>query len=64
MQVRAGLVKSGFCVDRHLALDFMLQHAVIRYRELTGDEHAANRDLLELSLCARFAPPFNIKSER
>ncbi len=64
VQVRAGLVKSGFCVDRHLALDFMLQHAVIRYRELTGDEHAANRDLLELSLCARFAPPFNIKSER
>lgn len=63
-QVQSGLVKCGICKDRPEAVDFMLQHAVIFYREVPGDGHAANRDLLELSLCARFAPPFNIKSER
>ena len=63
-QVQYGLVKAGACADRGLAVDRMLRHCVIVYRELSGDENAANRDLLELSLCARFAPPFNIKSER
>jgi hypothetical protein len=42
----------------------MLEHAVIVYRELSGDVNVANRDILELSLVAGFAPPFNIKSER
>jgi hypothetical protein len=42
----------------------MLGHAVIVYRELSGDVNVANRDLLELSLLAELAPPFNIKSER
>lgn len=63
-QVQYGLVKAGICADRQIAVDFMLKHATIVYRELSGDEHAANRDLLELSMCAKFAPPFNIKSER
>lgn len=63
-QVQYGLVKSGVCEDRQEAVDFMLANATIFYRELSGDENAANRDLLELSLCAKFAPPFNIKSER
>lgn len=63
-QVQYGLVKAGICQDRQSAVDFMLKHASIVYRELTGDANAANRDLLELSLCARFAAPFNIKSER
>lgn len=62
-QVQYGLVKSRICTDRESAVRFMLQHAVIVYRELSGDEHTANSDLLEMSLCARFAPPFNIKSE-
>jgi hypothetical protein len=63
-QVQYGLYKSGMCETRPDAVAFMLRHAVIAYRTLPGDENAANRDLLELSLCARFAPPFNIKSER
>ncbi len=63
-QVQFGLVKSGICTDRQSAVDFMLKHATIVYRELSADEHTANRDLLELSLCANFGSPFNIKSER
>ncbi|MFA6545459.1 MAG: hypothetical protein WCS99_13655 [Limisphaerales bacterium] len=63
-QVQFGLVKSGICTDRQSAVDFMLKHATIVYRELSGDEHAANRDVVELSLCAKLASPFNIKSER
>lgn len=63
-QVQFGLVKSGICTDRQSAVDFMLKHATIVYRELSADEHTANRDLLELSLCAKFGSPFNIKSER
>jgi hypothetical protein len=63
-QVQYGLLKSGVCPSRSAAVEFMLLNAIIIYRTLPGDEHTANRDLLELSLCARFAPPFNIKSER
>ena len=29
-----------------------------------GESHAADRDLLEIKLIARYAPPFNIKAER
>jgi hypothetical protein len=63
-QVQHGLVNSGICDSLESAIHFMLNHAVIAYRELPGVENTANRDLLELSLCAQFAPPFNIKSER
>lgn len=63
-QVQFGLVKSGVCRDRQHAVNFMLEHATIAFRVLSGDTQAANRDLLELSLCAKLAPPFNIKSER
>lgn len=63
-QVQYGLVNSKICRNRSAAVKFMLEHSIIYYRDLHGDGHVANRDLLELSLCARFAPPFNIKSER
>ena len=42
----------------------MLDHATIAFRILNGIEHAANRDIIEISLCAKFMSPFNIKSER
>jgi hypothetical protein len=64
VQVQNGLVESETCQDRPSAISFMLEHAVIVYRELSGDANVANRDLLELSLVAAFAPPFNVKSER
>jgi hypothetical protein len=63
-QVRNGLVESGVCQNILSAIAFMLEHAVIVYLELSGDTNVANRDLLELSLVANFASPFNIKSER
>ncbi len=63
-QVQFGLIKSGISRDRHEAVEFMLQHGQIVYREFSGDTHVANRDLIEMSIFAKFAPPFNIKSER
>lgn len=63
-QVQNGLVDSGICNNRVEAISFMFMNALIKYRELPGDTHVANRDLLVHSLCAKFAPPFNIKSER
>ena len=63
-RVQYGLIKAVICADRQIAVDFMLKHATIVYRELSADEHTGNRDLLELSLCAKFGSPFNIKSER
>jgi hypothetical protein len=63
-QVRFGLTKSKIADGAKEALRLMEEKAVIVYHELHGVEHTANRDLLELSLCARFAPPFNLKSER
>lgn len=63
-QVKYGLIDSKVCEDLDDALRQLRHHARIIYTVLPGGEHCANRDILELSLCARFAPPFNIKSER
>jgi len=63
-QVQYGLVKCGACQNRKEAVTFMLNHARIAFHFLHGDERAANRDIIELSLCSRFMSPFNIKSER
>ncbi len=41
----------------------MLDHARIAYHIIHGDDHAANRDIIELSLCGKLMSPFNIKSE-
>lgn len=58
-----GLVKCGKCQDRPAAVTFMLDHASLAYCVLDGDENVANRDILEVALCALFRAPFNIKSE-
>lgn len=63
-QVQFGLIKSGLSQGRNEAVKFMVQHGRVVYREFSGDTHVVNRDLLEMSLIAQFAPPFNIKSER
>lgn len=64
VQVQQGLVNAKVCKDRRDAVDYMIAHATIVYRVLAGDDQAANRDLLEMSLCAKYGVPFNIKSER
>jgi hypothetical protein len=62
-QVQYGLVKCGICQNRKDADSFMLDHARIAYHIVHGDDQAANRDIIELSLCGKFMSPFNIKSE-
>ena len=56
--------------------DWLLKNCTLYFNKLQFDEEtgdgyfrstesrAADRDLLELSLIAKFAPPFNIKAER
>jgi len=64
-QVRFGLMDCGLhATQGDDALLALRRDARIIFTELSGPENCANRDLLELTLCARFAPPFNIKSER
>jgi hypothetical protein len=50
--------------DSKDALRALREHGRFCYTILTGFENCANRDVLEMALCARFGPPFNIKSER
>lgn len=63
-QVKYGMLDCRVADDIDSALRELRQHARIIYTVLDGPKHCANRDLLEMSLCAKFAPPFNIKSER
>jgi hypothetical protein len=64
-QVKHGLMDCGlYPDDEDGALRALREHGRIIYVELSGPEYCANRDILEMSLCARFGPPFNIKSER
>jgi hypothetical protein len=63
-QVKHGLIDCGLARNEESALRILREHARIIYTELSAPEHCANRDMLEMSLCTRFAPPFNIKSER
>ena len=63
-QVKHGLVDCGREPTEDSALRTLREHARIIYTELRGPENCANRDVLEMSLCGRFGPPFNIKSER
>jgi hypothetical protein len=46
------------------ALAYLRENGRVVYHVLNGPENCANRDIVELTLCARFKPPFNIKSER
>jgi hypothetical protein len=63
-QVKFGLVDCGLYADPDSALRAVRANARILYVVLPGPANCANRDVLEMSLCARYAPPFNIKSER
>lgn len=63
-QVKYGLIDCEVEADIDAALRLLREQAKIIYTVLPGPEECANRDILELSLCARFGPPFNIKSER
>jgi hypothetical protein len=62
-QVKYGLFDCGIHLEIDLALHSLRNHARLIYTVLPGAANCANRDILEMSLCARFAPPFNIKSE-
>jgi hypothetical protein len=64
-QVKFGLINCGlFEGDMDAALCAMREKSRVIYTSLPGRDNCANRDILEMSLCARLAPPFNIKSER
>ncbi len=63
-QVKYGLLDCGLYPDSPSALRALRQHGRFCHTILTGPENCANRDVLERALCARFGPPFNIKSER
>ena len=63
-QVKFGLLDCGLHVDSPSALRALRQHGKFIYTVLNGPDQCANRDVLEMALCARFGPPFNIKSER
>jgi hypothetical protein len=64
-QVKFGLLDCALHTDPLTALRALRQNGRIIYTTLlSGPENCANRDVLEMALCARFGPPFNIKAER
>jgi hypothetical protein len=63
-QVKFGLLDCAVHIDAMTALRALREHGRLIYTTLPGPENCANRDVLEMALCARFGPPFNIKSER
>ena len=62
-QVRAGLFEAGVC-DEANARGWIIEHSLMAYRIMSGIENAANRDIAECSLHARYHPAFNVKVER
>ena len=62
--MKYGLADCAYAEDEDQALIALRAHARIIFTVLDGPENCANRDVLEMSLCARFGPAFNIKSER
>jgi len=54
----------GIGKSRKRAVQFLLDHGVIVYRILSRPQQAANREMIEVNLWAKYSPPFNIKSER
>jgi|GEM_PF-1076235 len=63
-QMQHCLVKCGVARNRKEAIQMTLDKALLCYRVLDGYEEAANREMIEVGLWAKFGPPFNIKSER
>jgi hypothetical protein len=62
--VKYGLCDCGLCTDQRSAIEFIHEHGRIAWHEVPSPDNAANRDLIELSLIARYMPPFNVKAER
>ena len=62
-QVKYGLFDCKLFENEIVALNKLRENARIIYTLLSGRENCANRDILEMWLFARYAPPFNIKSE-
>jgi hypothetical protein len=58
------IIDSGICIEQEDALELLKRQGRIIYHPLSGPEHCANRDIIEVSLIARLRPPLNIKSER
>jgi hypothetical protein len=63
-QVKFGLLDCALYADSKSALRALREHARFCYTILSGPDECVNRDVLEMALCGRFGPPFNIKSER
>ncbi|MGA3143859.1 MAG: hypothetical protein ABSF10_12685 [Verrucomicrobiota bacterium] len=63
-QVKYGLMDCKLIAGQRRALAYLRENGRVVYHVLNGPENCANRDIVELTLCARFKPPFNIKSER
>jgi hypothetical protein len=63
-QVRKALIECGFVKNTRQAIDFILQHGLIVFCRVPGNENVANRDIIEVALWAKYRCPFNIKSER
>ncbi len=63
-QVKHGLVDCGLFSNQKKALSYLRRKGLIMYHELPGEKNCANRDVIEVSLCSSFKPPFNIKAER
>ena len=63
-QVRKALVNCGYARDKREAVNFMLEHGRVVYRQMPGDENVGNRDIIEVGLWAKYRCPFNVKSER
>ncbi len=63
-QVLKGLKNCRKCVSDESAIQFLQNHSRLIYLPLDGQDHIANRELIELSLTVKYTPPFNIKAER
>lgn len=63
-QMQHCLVKCGLATNRDKAIQIILNEALLCYRVLDGGHNAANREMIEVGLWAKFNAPFNIKAER
>lgn len=64
-QVQQALRESGVVSKTAgSARAFLRQHGLIYYHKLSGPVNCANRDMIEIALCAKYMAPFNIKAER
>lgn len=62
-QVQNGLICCRLRTPHREAISLMREHADLAVYNLPGDDNAANRDVIETSLIAKYRSPFNIKAE-